>query len=47
MILELAVAARAERIVTHNLGHFGAAVRSFGIEAVTPAAILAESRRKR
>jgi hypothetical protein len=37
--LELAVAARARYIVTHNLRNF-ARVDEFGLEAVTPAQML-------
>ena len=38
-ILELAVAAKARYIVTHNLRNF-AGVESFGLEAITPAQML-------
>lgn len=39
-ILELAVAARCEAIVTHNVRDFAGAVR-FGVNVVTPGAFLA------
>jgi putative PIN family toxin of toxin-antitoxin system len=39
-ILELAVAAKAQYIVTHNLRDF-AGVEAFGLEAITPATMLA------
>lgn len=39
LILELAVSARCEYIVTHNIADF-AGVEKFGIEAVTPGAFL-------
>lgn len=42
-ILELAVAANARYIVTHNLRNF-AGVEKFGIEAVTPAQMLLKLR---
>jgi predicted nucleic acid-binding protein len=42
-ILELAVAARARYIVTHNVRHF-AGVEAFGIDAITPAQMLVELR---
>jgi len=38
-ILELAVAAQARYIVTHNLRNF-AGVGQFGVEAITPAQML-------
>ncbi|MEZ5779219.1 MAG: putative toxin-antitoxin system toxin component, PIN family [Paracoccaceae bacterium] len=40
MVLETAVNARAEVIVTHNARDFGAAPGRFGIEVLTPAEIL-------
>ncbi len=42
-ILELAVAAKAQYIVTHNLRDF-AGVEAFGLEAITPAQMLAKLR---
>ena len=42
-ILELAVAAACEAIVTHNVRHFGAAPR-FGIPVMTPGRFLASFR---
>jgi hypothetical protein len=39
MVLEVAVEAGAEHIVTHNLRDF-AGVEEFGIEAITPAQLL-------
>ena len=42
-ILELAVAARARYIVTHNVRHF-AGVEAFGIDAITPAQMLVKLR---
>src|SRR5690348_1168219 len=39
-VLELAVSAKARYIVTHNLRNF-AGVDSFGVEAITPAQMLA------
>jgi len=42
-ILELAVAAKAQYIVTHNLRDF-AGVEAFGLEAITPAQMLAKFR---
>ena len=42
-ILELAASARARYIVTHNLRNF-AGVKSFGIEAITPAQTLMKLR---
>src|SRR5206468_2493346 len=42
-ILELAVAARARYVVTHNLRNF-AGVEKFGIEAITPAQMLTKLR---
>jgi predicted nucleic acid-binding protein len=38
-ILELAVAAKAQYIITHNLRDF-AGVEAFGLEAITPAQML-------
>ncbi len=38
-VLELAVAARCDTIVTHNLGDFAGA-KAFGIKVVTPATFL-------
>ena len=38
-IIELAVAARARYIVTHNVRHF-AGVEAFGVDAITPAQML-------
>jgi putative PIN family toxin of toxin-antitoxin system len=43
MILELAVAAECELIVTHNLRDFGQS-RQFGVEAISPAAFLSRLR---
>jgi putative PIN family toxin of toxin-antitoxin system len=40
-ILELAVAAKAQYIVTHNLRDF-AGIEAFGVEAITPAQMLAK-----
>ncbi|MGL4279035.1 MAG: putative toxin-antitoxin system toxin component, PIN family [Albidovulum sp.] len=40
MVLETAVNARAEAIVTHNARDFGAAPDRFGIEVLTPAEAL-------
>lgn len=42
MMLEAAVNGRARAIVTHNVRHFGAAERLFGLKIVTPAALLKE-----
>ena len=42
-ILELAVAAKAQYIVTHNLSNF-AGVEKFGIEAIAPAQMLLKFR---
>jgi predicted nucleic acid-binding protein len=42
-ILELAVAANAHYIATHNLRNF-AGVESFGLEAITPAQMLLKLR---
>ena len=42
-ILELAVAAKAQYIVTHNLRDF-VGVEAFGLEAITPAQMLAKLR---
>lgn len=39
MVLDLAVAARAEFVVTHNVRHFRG-VRRFGIEVMTPVQLL-------
>lgn len=40
-VLELAVAAEAQYIVTHNLRHF-AGVETFGVKVITPAQMLAK-----
>jgi predicted nucleic acid-binding protein len=45
-ILELAVAANARYIVTHNLRNF-TGVESFGLEAVTPAQMLLKLQEKK
>jgi putative PIN family toxin of toxin-antitoxin system len=42
-ILELAVAARARYIVTHNVRHF-AGVEAFGVDAISPAQMLVKLR---
>jgi putative PIN family toxin of toxin-antitoxin system len=42
-ILELAVAARARYIVTHNVRHF-AGVEAFGVDVITPAQMLVKLR---
>jgi hypothetical protein len=44
MVLELAVAAGCDRIVTHNVRDFRAS-RDFGIEAMTPGDFLTLIRR--
>jgi predicted nucleic acid-binding protein len=41
MVLELAIAAQADRLVTFNLRHFADAER-FGVRVCTPAEFLAE-----
>jgi len=45
-ILELAVAANADYIVTHNLRNF-AGVERFGLEAITPAQMLLKLQEKK
>jgi putative PIN family toxin of toxin-antitoxin system len=45
-VLELAVAANARYVVTHNLRNF-AGVESFGIEAITPAQMLLKLQEKK
>jgi len=42
MVLETAVNRRADRLVTFNLRHLGAAVEEFGIRATPPGAIWRE-----
>ncbi len=42
MVLEVAVGAQAEAIVTHNTRDFGAVEDQFGIRILTPAEFLGE-----
>ncbi len=44
MVLETAVNGRAEQLVTLNLRHFEGVRRAFGIEVLTPSAVMAARR---
>lgn len=44
MVLEVAVEARAEAIVTHNLRNFAGVEERFGIRVMTPGSFLRELR---
>jgi|ERR1051326_3809921 putative PIN family toxin of toxin-antitoxin system len=47
MVLETAVNGRADRLVTFNVRHLGAAAKSFGITTCPPAVLLRELQRNR